>query len=112
MTPRYMTETVSATWRTIARSCEISSRPSPRSRERRTSRFAIWAWADAAREECGKAAGGTREGRPAAAGLGGEADELAAVGCEAGAGHGTHGVATAALIFDGDVAQGEDAHGR
>ena len=26
--PRYMTQTASATWRTIARSCEISSRPS------------------------------------------------------------------------------------
>ena len=32
--PRYMTETASATWRTIARSCEIRSRPRPSSRER------------------------------------------------------------------------------
>ena len=30
--PRYMTATTSATWRTIARSCEISSRPSSSSR--------------------------------------------------------------------------------
>ena len=32
--PRYITETASATWRTIARSCEMRSRPRPSSRER------------------------------------------------------------------------------
>ena len=35
-----MTETTSATWRTIARSCEISNRLSESRRERSTSRFA------------------------------------------------------------------------
>ena len=38
--PRYMTHTSSATWRTIARSCEISRSPSSSSRESRVSRFA------------------------------------------------------------------------
>ena len=51
--PRYITETASATWRTIARSCEISSRPSPRSRERSTSRFASCACAEASSDASG-----------------------------------------------------------
>ena len=51
--PRYMTEIASHTWRTIARSCEISSRPMSSSRASRTSRFATWAWAEASSDESG-----------------------------------------------------------
>ncbi len=53
ITPRYMTETTSATWRTIARSCEISSRLSESSRERSTRRFATCACADASSDASG-----------------------------------------------------------
>ena len=49
--PRYITATRSATWRTIARSCEISSSPMSSSRESRTSRFATCACADASSAE-------------------------------------------------------------
>ena len=51
--PRYMTATVSATWRTIARSCEMSSRPSSSSRASAASRFAICACAEASSEASG-----------------------------------------------------------
>ena len=51
--PRYMTETASATWRTIARSWEMSSSPRPRSRERSTSRFASCACAEASSDASG-----------------------------------------------------------
>ena len=51
--PRYMTETVSATWRTIARSWEMSSSPRPRSRERLRSRFASCACAEASSDASG-----------------------------------------------------------
>ena len=48
--PRYMTATVWATWRTIARSCEMRSRPSSSSLASRTRRFAICACAEASSE--------------------------------------------------------------
>src|SRR5581483_8152989 len=51
--PRYMTETSSATCRTIARSCEISSRPTPSSRAKLVSRFANWACAEASSDASG-----------------------------------------------------------
>ena len=51
--PRYITETSSATCLTIARSCEISSSPTPMSRARFVSRFANCACADASSDASG-----------------------------------------------------------
>ena len=53
ITPRYMTETTSATCRTIARSCEISSSPMSSPVASDVSRFAICAWADVSSAESG-----------------------------------------------------------